>query len=55
MQTKKLSLTSGHSSKKDFTFPTPKASKHSNPNISSHVRPSEQEMEYNQMIQDAGL
>ena len=40
---------------KDFSVPTPKASRHSNLNFSSHVSQSEQEMEYNHMILDAGL
>ena len=45
----------GHSKKKDFTVPTPKASRHSDINFSSHVSQSEQEMEYNPMTSDAAL
>ena len=48
-------IKSGHFLKKDFTVPTPKASRHSNLNFSSHVCQSEQEMEYNHMTPDAGL
>ena len=48
-------IKSGHFPKKDFTVPTTKASRHSNINFSSHVSQSEQEMEYNHMILDAGL
>ena len=48
-------IKSGHSSKKDFTVPTLKVSRHSSLNFSSHVCQSEQEMEYNHMTPDAGL
>ena len=48
-------IKSGHSPKIDFTAPTPKASRNSNLNSSSHVSQSEQEMEYNQMTHDSGL
>ena len=40
---------------KDFSVPTPKASRHSNLNSNSHVCQSEQDMEYNHMTPDAGL
>ena len=48
-------IKSGHSPKKDFTVPTPKASRHFNLNLNSHVCQTEQEMEYNHMTPDAGL
>ena len=48
-------IKSGQSSKKDFTVPTPKASKDSNLNFSSHICQSEQEMEYNHMTPGTGL
>ena len=48
-------IKSGHSPKKDFTVPTPKASRHFNLNFSSHVCQTEQEMECNHMTPDAGL
>ena len=37
-------IKSDHSPKKDFTVPTPKASRPSNLNFSSHVSQSEQEI-----------
>ena len=48
-------IKSGHSPKKDFTVPTPKASRHFNLNFSSHVCQTEQEMECNHMTPAAGL
>lgn len=47
-------IKSGHSPNKDFTIPTPKASRHSNLNFCC-VSQSEQEMEYIHMTSDTGL
>ena len=48
-------IKSGNSPKKDFIVPTPKASRNSNLNFSSHVSQSEQEMIYNHMTLDSEL
>ena len=48
-------MKSGHSQKKDFSVPTPQASRHFDLNFSLHVCQSEQEMEYNHMTLDTGL
>ena len=48
-------IKSGHSPKKNFTVPTPKASSNSKLNFTSHINQSEQELKYKHITPDAGL